>query len=390
MTQKKRVFFMPRLYSDIKNDCCGCYACKNICPKNAIVMEEDEKGFLYPVVNDNKCIECKLCEKICGFKIKIRENKEDLKVYALKADDDIRLQSTSGGAFTLLSDVLLEKGGVIYGAVMDENLKVKHIRADNSEERNLCRGSKYSQSDISDMYLSVRKDLEDGKYVLFTGTPCQVDGLNRFLSNADKNNLLLVDFICHGVMSPLLFRKYIKFIEKKRKKKVVKYFHRPKDYGWNHNEKIVFSDNSFEIRTRLSTIWKEIFYKNAGLRPSCFSCSYTNLKRPSDITIGDFWGIDHVDSEFYDNKGVSLVIINTKKGREWFDSIKEKCVYCEKNISDAVKKNPNLEMPSPYKVDQEIFWDDFHKYGIEYIAKKYGGYTVINRIKRWIKNFIKR
>lgn len=381
---------MPYLYSKSKDDCCGCSACAFSCPKNAIKMEEDEKGFFYPIVDSNKCIECKICEKVCGFKEKRSIKNDDIKIYALKASDDIRENSTSGGAFTLLSDVVLEKEGIIYGVIMDENLRARHIRADDIEKRNLCRGSKYSQSDIDSIYLSVRDDLKNGKLVMFTGTPCQVDGLSRFLGDFDKSNLILIDIVCHGVESPLLFRNYIKFLEKKRKKNISQYFHRPKDYGWGHHEKIIYSDNSFETRTRLSDIWRDIFYSSGGLRPSCFNCSYTNLKRPSDITIADFWGIDNIDPKFYDKKGVSLLILNSKKGEEIFDSIKDKCVFKEKSIADAVKKNPNLQMPTPSKVSQEVFWDEFYKYGFEFIAKKYGGYTVINRIKRQVKNFIKR
>lgn len=373
---------------DEKKNCCGCTACMNICPKNAITMKEDEEGFLYPEIDKEKCVKCGLCRKICAFQngSQMDEMLQEANVYATKNKfDEVRIKSSSGGMFVTISDYVLKNNGVIYGVAFDENFKAKHIRAENENDRNRCIGSKYSQSSLDDIFKIVKQDLKDGKIVLFTGTPCQVAGLNNFLNNVDKSNLILVDILCHGTPSPKVFREYIKYIEKRRNKKIKEYYHRSKDLGWQHYEKIVYDDNEEEIKTFLSEGWKNIFYSHYPLRESCYNCKYTNTKRISDITIADFWGIEKFAPEFVDEKGVSLVILNTKKGVEIFENIKEDIVYMERSMDEATEKNPNLLKPTDRPNDREQFWKKYEENGIEDILKKYGRYNTKCIIKGYIK-----
>ncbi len=367
--------------------CCGCTACKNICPVDAISLKPDEKGFVYPSIDGEKCIECGLCKKSCAFQNEIKPQNAPL-VYAAKASDEVRKGSSSGGVFTVLSDIVLKSGGVVYGVKFDETLKAVHTRAEDEKERDLCKISKYSQSDMEDVFLKVKKDLADKRRVLFTGTPCQVDAVRNFAG--EDENLLLVEILCHGVLSPKLFSEYISFIESKRKKKVVSYYHRPKDLGWGHNEKAVFDDGSEEKGTALLDVWKKVFYTDASLRPSCYNCKYATTPRCADITIADFWGIDSINPDFYDDKGVSLILTNSEKGRIFFEEAREKLVFTEETFENAKGKNPNLYRPTVTERNVTEFWQNYKENGFSYIAKIYGGYNTKTRLKRFIKKIIKR
>lgn len=376
-----------------KKECCGCTACMNICPKNAIKMIEDEEGFKYPKIDEKKCIECGLCKKICAFQngYKTQDKLKEINVYASKnKSDDIRIRSSSGGMFVPLSDYVLNNNGVVYGVAFNEKFKAIHIKAENKENRDRCIGSKYSQSDLKDTYKKVKKDLENNKLVLFTGTPCQVGGLNKYLGNINKEKLILVDIVCHGTPSPKLFNEYIKYIERKRKKKIKIFNHRTKEFGWKHNEKIIYDDGKIEVKSNLSQAWKYVFYTHFALRPSCYNCKYTNINRPSDITIADFWGIDKFAPEFVDSKGVSLVIVNTKKGENIFDNIKEKITSIERKIEEAVEKNPNLVKPTKEPIERETFWEQYKNKGIEFILKQYGRYNFKCITKDIIKRILKK
>lgn len=376
-----------------KEDCCGCSACFNICPTSAIHMIQDQEGFLYPEINTAVCIECGLCKKVCVFQKTIDHNDNFPKplVYALRhKDDEVMANSSSGGAFTAISDHVLEQNGIVYGAAHDEKLNTIHIRASNSEERDRCRGSKYVQSDLTDVFSMVRDDLKKSNKVLFTGTPCQVAGLNEFLSVSacETVNLLTVDLVCHGTPSPKLFKEYLSFCESKRKRQIVAYNHRPKDKGWGHIEKAIYMNGYVDHDSSLSNAWRSIFYSHLFLRPSCYVCKYTNLKRPADITIADYWGIEKAHPEFMDKKGVSLVLINTLKGKELFESIKNSIIYIESDTERCMQKN--LKTPTLCPEGRDLAWEHFKKYGFEGIAKKYGGYNLKSAFKGRIKSIISR
>lgn len=373
-----------------KSDCCGCSACMNICPKGAITMQADGEGFLYPSVNSEKCTECGLCIKSCDFQAEHTSSDDQPPVYAVKASDDIRKLSTSGGVFTVLSDFVLSLGGTVYGAAYTDNLKVVHTRAVTVEQRNAQRGSKYVQSELSDTFKQIKADLANGQHVLFSGTSCQVAGLKSYLRGVDTQKLLLIDILCHGVPSPAVFADYIALIEKERGKKVAQYHTRAKDKGYRFNEKIVYTDGSCEIKTRLSEVWSDLYYSLNALRPSCYNCKYVGTPRVSDITIADFWGIENVAPDFYDDRGVSLTVINTDKGRDIFDAVRNTLTVTERTFKEATVKNPNLLSPSKAPATRADFWREYEENGARCIFKTYGGYNAVKKIKHVIKKILGR
>lgn len=378
-----------------KNECCGCTACMNICPQRAIKMEKDEEGFLYPVVDKEKCIECGLCKKVCAFQkgYNVENRLEEVGVYATKnKSDEVRMHSASGGMFYAIAKYVLNKNGVVYGVVFDDWIHAIHVRTDSMDGIKKMMGSKYSQSELGEIYKEVKKDLKNEKLVLFTGTPCQVAGLNKFLQNIDKTNLILVDLVCHGTPSPYLFQDYIKFIEKNKKKKIIGYYHRSKKIAWQqHTENIVYEDGKEDYTSRLSQTWKRLFGTTLFFRPSCYSCKYTNTKRTGDITIGDFWGIEKYNKEFTDNKGVSLTLVNTIKGQKVFDEISKDLIINNRKIEEAIVKNPQLKQPINIDIDERNkFWNDYKTKGFKYIASKYGGYNNIGKLKNLVKRIIKK
>ena len=376
---------MPTLFED-SAQCCGCSACYAICPVNAITMQSNEEGFLYPDINSKKCIECKSCEKVCPFNI--TSEKPSISNYpqfiAVKhKEKEVKLSSSSGGAFTAISDHWLENGGIIYGVIFDDSLKAIHTRAENKQMRDKMRVSKYVQSDVEDIFRQVKSDLLAGLNVLFTGTPCQVAGLRNFLKK-DYANLITCDVICHGVPSPLMFNEHIKHIEKVRKNHITNYTCRSKVSGWHtHTECANFANRKSEYGTPLIQEHKVLFYSGYILRPSCYECKFTNLNRPSDLTLGDFWGIEKIMPEWDDQIGTSMVIVNTVKGAETLFQIKDVANLRE---SKTYGRQPQLEKPAHKPKNRVEFWQDYKSKGYPYIASKYGR----NSPKEWLKFLIKK
>ena len=379
---------MIELYNK-KENCCGCTACMNICPINAIEMKEDSEGFLYPQIDQSLCINCEICKKVCPFydKPTIYGHLNIPEIYAAKhKSDEVRLRSTSGGMFTAISDYILNQGGVVFGASYDDDFNVRHQKAETTEERDLFRGSKYVQSDLKQVFQEIRQNLDAKKYVLFSGTPCQTAGLYKFLEDkCDLSKFYLCDIVCHGTPSPLLWREHINFMSKKHKKKIVQYCFR---YKWRDiNVFISFSDGSSFVNSNDLLTYTNIFYSHLALRPSCHFCKFTNLHRPSDITIADFWGIEKCNPQFDDSSGVSLVLVNTIKGKSMFDSIKNSIDFEPSNTTDCLQTN--LEHPSVASSRRYEFWQDYYKYGFVYIIKKYASYDIITRTKINTKRLFK-
>ncbi|MCC8057462.1 Coenzyme F420 hydrogenase/dehydrogenase, beta subunit C-terminal domain [Cloacibacillus sp.] len=376
-----------------KQDCCGCTACKTICPVSAITMRADKEGFLYPEIDKALCIECGHCNSVCAFQNNgVKENNYQQQIYAMKIKDDkVRKESSSGGAFTAISDVILENDGSVYGAAHDVDLSTMHIRATDANARDRCRGSKYVQSDMRDNFRLIEEDLKAGKEVLFTGTPCQTAGLISYLTFAGcaTGNLYTADLICHGVPSPAIFQEFLRYVEHKTKKTIKEYLHRPKDtFGWSHNEKIVYTNGTFDDTSKLALIWKTLFYSNTILRPACITCKYAGIQRYGDITLADFWGIEYSMPEFKDESGVSLIFINSKKGEVLFDQIKDKILYRKSSIENCRPYQQNLQGPSICHINRDDCWKLYHKHGFPAIAKKYGGYNKRTIIKEYIKLFL--
>ena len=374
-----------------KDKCCGCYACYNICPQNAIEMKEDEKGFKYPYIDKEKCVSCGLCERVCPILNKSKINNEPKAYACINKNDHIRSESSSGGIFTLLAENILSKSGVVFGAAFDEDINVKHYMIEKQEDLYKFRGSKYVQSQIGDAYKLAKSKLDEDKYVLFTGTPCQIEGLKSYLrKNYDK--LYTQDIVCHGVPSPLVWDKYKKNIENKYKDRIVEFNFRNKEKSWkSYDLSIKFASGKNIDEKASNNLYMKAFLKDICLRDSCYNCTFKSMNRISDITLADFWGIQKVKPDFDDDKGTSLVVINSEKGKELFESIKSNIRHEAVNIHEAIKYNPSMIKSVPLPNTRETFFRDIHDIDIENAIKKNLPKEKLNvkvKIKRSIKKVL--
>lgn len=300
------------------------------------------------------------------------------KVYAVQhKSEHVRAASRSGGIFTAVSDWILTQNGVVYGCVLDERFRAVHIRTECKGERDRMRGSKYIQSKLGDTCKNVRKDLSNGRIVLFTGTSCQVAGLKQYLGK-EYENLLCVDIVCHGVPSPKVWDAYLLWQEKKNKSKIKAVdFRNKKDYGWRaHMETLSFQNGQISS----SKAFTNLFYGHSILRPCCYECPYKSTMHPGDITIADYWGIEKAAPEFDDNIGVSLVLVNNENGERVFEVVKTDINWKETRLADSMQ--PPLKAPFPEPDNRVIFWSDFSSRSFDYVAKKYAGAGFINKVKR--------
>lgn len=352
-------------------DCCGCSACEQICPLGCISMQEDSEWFAYPVVDTVKCIDCGLCEKVCPI-INSKELTRTQGVFAVKSkDDNLRLESSSGGVFTLLAEKILDDGGIVFGACYDSNWEVTHSWIDTKQGLEKFRGSKYVQSRINGAYKDAEMFLKAGRKVLFSGTPCQISGLRLFLRK-NYDNLVMVDVACHGVPSPGVWRKYLQEVINKHTvvssskdvSAITGINFRDKRFGWKKYSFVVYvksaidADNSSILLSDIHShnVYMDAFLSDLSLRPSCYDCRSKLGRSGSDITIADYWGIDSVHPGFNDDKGVSLVILNTEKGERAFndiDVIKE-----ESCINEAVKCNPSILISVKQPKKRALFFEN--------------------------------
>lgn len=366
-----------------KRKCSGCMACYNICPKKAILIDEKD-GFFYPKIQNEICINCGLCKIVCPVlkkeneeKDKYKSKKENdtnnlLEVYACKnSDEKIRMKSSSGGVFTLLAEYILEQDGVIFGAKFNESLEVVHDYIEQIEDIDKFRGSKYLQSKMGNTYIKVKEFLDIGRKVLFTGTPCQIEGLLSYLRK-DYDNLYTQDIICHGVPSPKVWRKYLEYKKEKNGEYPKKVNFRKKDIlGWSKYQVSYTYSNKEENIHHDDDSYMKLFLRNFDLRKSCYECSFKEIYRKSDITIADFWGINEVNDKFNDEKGISAILIHSLKGRELFNKIKDKIEYTKANINDIIKHNSCICISTKYNEKREEFFEDLEKKDFEYIIQKY-------------------
>ena len=375
-----------------KSECCGCMACVDSCPKNAIKVKYDYQGFLYPRIDQKLCVECGKCKTVCAFQNGMSDNMScEKEVYACKhKNDDERKNSSSGGIYTAISDYILKSGGVVYGAAYESKNKVVHIRCTTEEQRNLTRGSKYVQSDMQGVYGKIKEDLADGKKVLFTGTPCQCAQVKKLMRNFE--NLYLVDIICHGVPSPRIFEEHISYIEKESKKQVKEFLFRAKSdvrIGKNQYSSVIFDDQSKDTSSAYIQVFFNIFNENKILRPGCFRCKYANKNRMGDVTIGDFWGVEKVFPEFDDRNGISAVIANTQKGKELLKEIAQNIETIETDYDTVSKHNPNLLRPSKVPDRNWIFWSMYLFGGYKKLIHYYTKSTFLKKCKTIVGKIIK-
>ena len=311
--------------------CTGCKACGQKCGANCISFEVNQEGFWYPVVDESRCVHCNVCEQVCPVLHPVHiDDTESLPSAAAAwtcASED-RAASSSGGVFGVLAEAVIEKQGVVCGAALDEQLRARHIFVETHDDIQRLRGSKYVQSDVGDCYTGIREYLKVGRTVLFSGTPCQVGGLKSFLGR-DYDNLITVDIICHGVPSPLVWEKYLERQKKDRKTEVLQASFRDKTEGWaKFSMKLRFEDGSEYRKTLKDDAYMKAFLENLCLRESCYQCSFKSVRRISDLTIGDFWGVDKIVPGINDDKGISLVILQTEKGQRLFRELENR-LYCK-------------------------------------------------------------
>ena len=346
-----------------KSQCCGCGACAQRCPQSCISMQQDAQGFLYPEVDVDACVNCRLCEKVCPCLNEAGERDNADCFAAINTDVTVRMASSSGGVFSMLAQAALSRGGVVFGARFDEQWDVFHDEANTLEGLIPFRGSKYVQSVIGDCYAAAQACLKQGREVLFSGTPCQIAGLKRFLGRDDEK-LLAVEVACHGVPSPKVWREYLRYISSGKPIDRVDFRH--KSTGWRDYSVIIGN----RCRRHDYDEYIGCFLGNYSLRPSCFNCRFKKGRSGADITLADFWGIKAVNGLHDDNKGISLVLTFSDKGRRSL----ERCgVHLVLQVHDkAVKSNPSLAQSARQPADYDDFWTLFCSGKTQKAIKRYG------------------
>lgn len=352
-----------------KADCCGCSACASICPRGCISMREDAEGFLYPEVNAEACVDCGLCEQVCPLLHKPAQH-EVLAVYGAKnKDDGVRFASSSGGMFTLLAQNVLRSGGVVFGAELDGKLAVRHILVDNDNDLVKLRGSKYVQSVVEGCFAEVRALLRSGKTVLFSGTPCQIAGLKGYLVKP-CDNLLTVDVVCHGVPSPKVYRKYLSELAAQAGEPVTQVRFRDKEKGWKRGETLFLTEHQRMGSSKRKETYMRLFLNNVSIRPSCGQCAFNNQRSLADITIADYWGVDKQFPDFDDDKGVTLVIVNTAKGAALLERVKQNAEFLTTDFAKGAQYNQAVAKSLPLHPQREFFFENLDKYTLtEWAAK---------------------
>lgn len=372
-----------------KAKCCGCSACAQICPQHCVSMEQDQEGFTYPQVDGSRCIHCNLCEKVCP---ELNEQTSPHKAFdkpeaygGWNKEDAVRAESSSGGIFTLFARYILSLGGSVYGCVLGEKQRAVHVRACDEAGLAAMRGSKYVQSDMEDAFAEVWNDLENGLYVLFTGTPCQAAGLRSYLSKKIKGSvspmwerLFVCDFICHGVPSPAVFQSYIKSIEEGQKDSVVAFRFRLKDKGWNPSGLQlgtgVYTKSGKALRNypAFRDTYMNGFLSDLYLRPSCHDCHFKYIPKDyADVTIADFWGVDKEYSQLMDGKGTSLVLIHNTHGQTLFDVAKEGFAGEQVVYEKAIRRNQSLIHSAKENAGRKAFFKEYETKPFSAVQKKY-------------------
>lgn len=373
-----------------ENECTACGACANVCPKNAIELKANACGFAYPNI-DISCIDCNACQTVCERRIALKNsNKLVPTTYAVWSKDAyVRYCSTSGGAFTeIVNSVLAENGYVVGAAYNDENL-VEHIVVNSIKGLEEIRQSKYIQSSIGMVFREVKKKLHENKLVAFCGTPCQVAGLKAYLSK-DYDNLLLLDFICRGVNSPKAFMSWLDEISKENGKKVSKVWFKYKYGGWRKSPRctrVDFVDRSYKVYDQdENTYMSGYLSSNLYIRPSCGNCQFKGVPRLSDITLADFWGIE--ESLDHD-KGTSMVLVNSEKGKHYFDNAKGRLEIYSRDFNEIFKGNVCFESSVKISEKSEQFLNNLDDMKFSDALRKYGCPTFAVYAKNRCKNFVR-
>lgn len=369
-----------------KSECCGCTACKNICPKNCIKMEYDNEGFLYPIIDKTNCINCGLCEKVCPVLNAKEEKKEQQGYLVNNKNENIRADSTSGGAFTPIASYVLEQGGVVFGATFDKDFNIIHKYVDNIEDLKLFRGSKYVQSDVLNTYKETEQFLKQNRMVCYSGTPCQIEGLKRFLRK-EYNNLVTVDVMCHAVPSPLVWKKYLEYQKEKiNGGEVQKVLFRDKSkYGYKYSTMTIKTKDKTYSKGVETDPFLRAFFGDLSDRPSCYDCKFKKLYHESDFTIWDCFVIEDLDKKLADDKGTSRILVNTEKAKTIFKDISNNFNYREVEVSSLTKNVKEMLHSVNLNEKRGQFFEDINKMEINDFFKKWFPDSIKVKLERTIR-----
>lgn len=382
-----------------KKDCCGCNACGDVCHVQAITFKTDSEGFWYPYVDKDKCTDCHLCEKICPMinigALKHNDFSEPKVFGGYNKDIVIRFDSTSGGLFSLLAQAMYKQKGYVSGAIYDDDFKVYNFISNDKKDLKRLRSSKYVQSNAEGLYKQIKQLLASGEKVLACGSPCQMAALRSFLRK-DYDNLIVVDFLCRATNSPKVFEKYKESLEARYESKIVHIKDKNKDHGWHSlARKITFENGKVYYGEGHEDDYRRGYHLNVFERPSCYECKFKGFPRMSDITLGDFWGIGGVDASLEQNLGTSLIMINSKKGLDFFESVKDKLVVKEFKVGDIVPGNRTAilggKLPYPTNINRDEFFKALDEMPFDECAAKFFPYVDANKlsVKRKVKNFLR-
>ena len=370
--------------------CSGCSACAAVCPVNCISMVEDKMGFKYPLIEIETCTNCDLCKTVCPKKNKLLFDLFPQESYAMISKNEfIRKDSSSGGIFGILANYILSEGGVVFGAAFDENFySVKHIMIESKDDLIKLQGSKYVQSCTEGIYCDVKLNLEQGKLVLFSGTMCQIAGIKHFLGK-EYQNLILVDVVCHGVPAPNVWKEYIEWLELKYGGQVVSAFFRDKRKGWrDYVINIEFDNGKSHVKSRKDDLYMQGFLHDYYLRPSCYQCEYKKVFGMSDLTLGDLWGVEEICPEMDDNKGISLMVISSSKGKWLFEKVNQYITHKEIDLNYAIAFNPAIVKSAEGINKYNYFEKIFKTKPISVILRNIGIKPIHIRIASKIKNLL--
>ena len=368
-----------------KKKCVGCSACYSICPKRCIVMKEDEEGFLYPQVDINSCIYCNACEKVCPVINPIKETKFAQKAFLFQhINKNVLRQSTSGGLFSAIAEVVLEQGGVVFGAAYDDNLVVHHTKITKLEDIYIFRNSKYSQSVIGNCFKEVRRLLKQGVLVCFSGTPCQLEGLTKYL-NVDFPNLIKVDIVCHACPSPLVFRKYVEYQKNKYGENISNIMFRDKTYGYKYSTMSLYKNDICVYSEGIDTdVMLRAFFDNISVRPSCYSCPSKKRYRSVDITIWDCFLVDRFCKKLDNDKGVTRALVHTGRGLNIFKDVERLGTTIEIDADEATKGVKELICSVPINPKREHFFRDLNSMNVDKVFNKYYPITIRHILEKHI------
>ena len=373
-----------------KKDCCGCWACANACPKQCITMVEDNEGFRYPQVDASLCIGCNVCDKVCPLKKPVVNEEVPLTYVVQNKDRDVRRHSTSGGFYSAISDYVVNRGGVVFGAAFEADYVVRHSYAETKAGCVKFQVSKYVQSLIGDTYAQAKRFLEAGRMVVFSGTPCQIAGLYGFLRNKKYEKLITVDLVCHGTPSPLLLTRYLRYQEAIHGSKVVDWKSRDKFYGYDYSTTNIEFENkniSYHKGSEADILFR-LYFKNICSRPSCYQCHFRTLHRMSDFTIFDCWDAPSVNREF-DDSGATNVFVHTHKGQSLFEQLKAYFIWSESNIDDVVMRDGiMIKHNVPANPRREEFFKDLNTLSLDEVEKKYLNCSILKRFIAKSKPFL--